>query len=441
MAIAVGGAATEAPAIALVLAGSVAVLLAAMVLRPPQAVALLVIASYMTRVRVPIAGMGFRLEHVATVVLLGVVVLRRPGRLASGLRNPGVVALLAFVAWSAVVSLARSPDPLQSMQIVGWIALDALTVLAILASGSDGEETWTHLVRYGVWAAAIGIGAWMSATFWGTSVGVQQEILTGALAVYGLSFEANIFGATMALLLMGVVSMGIPKGVRTGRLAVYVLPVIALLLSFTRAAALGLVAGAAVWAAASRSLRERSRVLAGAAIALLVLTLMATAAPTVARPLIDKALLALDFSGGTGAVRAETWSVALHDMSPTDWVVGRGANTFGQYHSDATVPELDRPGYIGNLPLQLVYDSGLVGTALLLVALLWAMPRGRTGRARAVAMLTVYVACALATSPFWFATTWLYFTIGLRSHKRGGDERAGRRQLGTGPRRPVVDER
>jgi hypothetical protein len=337
-----------------------------------------------------------------------------------------VGALILWIAWSAGISLVRSPDPVESMQIVGWLAIDALMVLAVLGSGASSERIWAYIVRYGAWAAAIGCGIWVSARVVGTTVGVQTDTTTGAPAVYGLSFEANIFGATMALLVMGVVAMGVPRAARTGR-AVYVLPIVGLLVSSTRSAALGLLAGLAAWAVMSGSLRARGRILVGLVVAFLSLALVALIAPSVAEPLVEKAAVAVDFSGGTGAVRAETWSIAVSDLSTTDLLIGKGTNSFGQRHRDQTQPQADRPGYIGNLPLQIVYDSGLVGALLLLVALLSAIPHGRIGRARALAMLIVYLACALATSPFWFASTWLLFAMGLRSRIRERSERAARR--------------
>jgi hypothetical protein len=106
--------------------------------------------------------------------------------------------------------------------------------------------------------------------------------------------------------------------------------------------------------------------------------------------------------------------MALEDMHGIHWIVGNGINTFGQRHEDPTQKGV--PGYISSLPIQLLYDTGLVGVGLFLVfvvSLYRRVPRARLSLAVPVGV-SVSITMSF-TSTLWFSTTWIIAAILVRA--------------------------
>lgn len=382
-------------------------------------IGLLVGATFVTRLRFDVAGSGFRLEHF--VLFCCVVALLFAGRQAALLeaaRDRTSVLVGAFVAWNAAVSILNSPQPGESLLIVGWLALDWL-MLAVLVSSTHDPRA---LARQGVmWAGAASVTAvtlWVVATATGrVTFGVQRETLTGSLAAYGLSHEANILASTLAVWVFVALTASGWLSTRA-RFLVAALGMAGMAVSLTRAASVGLLAGLAVWGVVSgrtgRRVAVRTTAAAAAAVVAVVLV-----APGVAAPLRTKAGELVNFDTGTGKGRLDSWGSAVGDLDGAVWLVGLGTNSYGQRHLDPTRPDEPIPGYLGNLPLQVLYDSGLVGVVLLGGALVTVVPRQRARAARALGLVTLYVVCAVATSPVWFGTTWVILAITVVDRRRG----------------------
>lgn len=119
-----------------------------------------------------------------------------------------------------------------------------------------------------------------------------------------------------------------------------------------------------------------------------------------------------DFSGDSNNAqyRRMVAEIALRDMRGIRLVVGNGTNTFGQRHEDPTLKGV--PGYLGSLPLQILYDNGLIGVALLvsfMVVVLRRIPRSQ--RPFGYAALLAFAITSTLTSTLWFATTWIMIAI------------------------------
>ena len=133
----------------LLLAGaSAAVGLQALGLR--RLVALLVGATFVTLFRIDVAGLSFRPEHFALVPCLAAVVLAGRSRaLVDAALDRTVLLLGSFVAWNAIVSIFQAPDPGASLRIVGWLLIDWLILVTLVAVIDDPED----LARQGaLWA-------------------------------------------------------------------------------------------------------------------------------------------------------------------------------------------------------------------------------------------------------------------------------------------------
>jgi len=276
--------------------------------------------------------------------------------------------------------------------------------------------------------------------------------------LFGLSWEPNIY----ASLLAAIVIFGFDKLLSRGRIADKILvPVmaVAIALGVTRGAYFGLAAGLVVYAlfaAAPRRLWARRTVarvgIRGAVVtgSLLVGLVVASVLMRGGRPPTKP----LDFSqpgwgraaipvapaqpgstGGTAVTPAAPVVVvipppdtiafrlarvpdALDDLSHS-LLIGLGANSFGQRHTDVSQ---NAPDHLAILALAAVYESGVLGAAGLAVGfglVLWMLfksTRRRTNRGT-IAAYAGAVVCLLvayqATNALNFSLIWLLTGAGL----------------------------
>lgn len=388
----------------------------------PLAVAL-VAATFVTRFRVGVGGASLLLEHVALVACaVALVVHDRGPALVAAARDRTAILFGTFVVWNGAVSAVQAAEPSKSLLIVAWLALDWM-MLVVLTASVDGPGALVRpaLVCCGV-TASVAIATGVSAHLLGTEFGVSVESVTGAAAVHGLSHEPNVLGATLALwAFVAFTSAGYRQS--RGNKVVVGLCVVGVLMSLTRAAALGLTAGVLVWSMVRGRPARRAVAHATGAFALLLAALW-LAAPGVAGPVFAKGGQLVDFGSQTGQVRVDQWMQAVDDLRGGAWLTGLGANAFGQHHLEPTIPQTPTPAYLGNLPLQVLYDSGVVGLALLGGVLASLLSRHRMRDGRAAGLLTVYALCALGTSPFWFGTTWVLAAVAVVDRRRAASRPA-----------------
>lgn len=392
------------------------------VLAPGLVGSLLVGSTFVTRLRLEVGGAGLLLEHLVVAVLIAALLSSgRLPHLREAARDRTSLLLGAFVVWSALVSLLRSPQPAESLMIVGWLGLDWLVLVALVASTTGPDR----LVRQGVaWAglaAVAGLAMWSAAYLWGSSAGVDQEALTRAPAAYGLSHEPNIFASTLAVWAFLALTVEGAGRVRWRRLA-FALCTSAMAASLTRAAFVGLVVGMLVWALSSYQARRKViRWWGGAVVAAFALVVLV---PGAGHPVAAKASALLDLDSETAQVRLEQWDTAVDDLDHLGWAMGLGTNSYSQRYLEPTRPSESVPAYLGNLPLQLVYDTGIVGVTLVGATVMSALSPRRIRDPRALGLGALYLVCASATSPFWFGTTWLLLAIAVKD--RWTDAEGGR---------------
>ena len=410
--LALGWAVVEKPQLAVALL-AVGACLAVQAIGVRRLVLVLIVTTFVTRFRIVVAGFHFMPEHVVLLVALASLALStRVDRVAAVMRSPTVVLLGLFIAWASAVSLLRAPDRTSSLAIAGWLALDWLILVLALAAVEDSETLERVGSAAAVAAAIAAIALWTLSSAGLIAFGTQQETLTSAPAAYGLSFEANILASTLAIWLFLILT-----GSRSTRFRVTALALLgtALVLSLTRAAIIGLVLGLVVWAVLEGKVARRRAFRSLAAIAAAIAALL-LCAPSVIAPFTTKIAAAASFNSGTGQLRVQSWTSAVGDIHGSgDALVGLGLNTFGQRHLDPTVPELDRRYYLGNLPLEIFYDTGVVGALLLAAAVAFMRPLRRERPGRAVGLIVIFLICSIATSTFWFGSTWLLIAMALRA--------------------------
>jgi hypothetical protein len=417
--VAIGGAGLLVPVLVVLAAASL------QLLGWTRLTVLLIGSTFVTVVRIDILGATFRLEHlVLLATVFALVVAGHERSLIEAARDRTAMLFAAFVLWSAVASLLQSVSPGESLLIVGWLALDWLFLVVVLATWRNAASLGRTGLRFAGLAALVGIVLWVAAQTVGTTVGVSAE--AGGTAAAGLSFEPNLLGATVAFYVF-VAFTGRSAALRGKTNWVIIVGVVAVALSLTRAAMVGLGLGLVIWAGLSgweARLRLLRLLLAGTVAAVIIVLL----APQVAGPVSRSAAEAFDFEAGTGRNRLESWRTAVADLDGINLIVGLGTNSFGQRHLEPTLPATPTPAYLANLPLQIVYDTGLIGAALLaaIVASILSARRLRDGRA--AGLLVLYVVCASATSPFWYGTTWVLVAMAILDRRANGPPGEGASQ-------------
>lgn len=370
----------------------------------------LVVSTFVTRFRLDLAGLNFLPEHFFVIALfLALLTEGRGGELWRVVTDRTSLALAAFVGWLALVSVLQAPVPAQSLSIVGWLCLDWLLLVSVLATVRSSVSLERLATSSSTALAALAVLVWLAFIFAGSTIGTQETLIAGAgsRAVYATSLEANILASTLAL--WAFVGLSSPDR-RVGRTMRIGLPlsILSIVFSATRAAMIGLVAGVLAWMALDRR-GGRSRSLRLLSLTALAATLLVATVPQLTAPVQGKLGELLSFDSGNGALRVRAAEAALEDLKSPQLLVGYGANSFGQHHTDPARP--GQPWYLSVLPLQILYDGGLIGVAIILIALFTVRPLRRP--ARALGALAVYCSAATATSPFWLGTTWLLIALAV----------------------------
>ena len=128
----------------------------------------------------------------------------------------------------------------------------------------------------------------------------------------------------------------------------------------------------------------------------------------------------VNFSQGSGATRVAEWKVALGEASRSP-LLGLGTSSYGQRHF-IFKSGVQYPGWLGNLYVRTLYDSGLIGLLLLMLFLGGVLlPAGRLGRslnelspvARALLFGYALMAIAFAATDASLQTIpWLILGVG-----------------------------
>jgi hypothetical protein len=370
---------------------------------------LVVAATFVTRFRITVGGLHFLPEHfVAACLLVRLILDGKSSAMWRVLTDRTVVLLAIFIAWEAVVSLLQAPQPAKSLPIVGWLALDWIILIVVLASLQDTVQLERLAARFNVSLAIIAVLLWLAYVGAGSALGTQGGYASGGRAVFALSWEANVLAGTLAVWGFVGLSSRHSSVQRLGRIGAP-LAIAAIAVSYTRSAVIGFALGLIVWTASGDRLavRKVGRLVAISLGAVVLLGFV----HQVATPVEKRFTKLLALNSGTAAFRMDSVRTASKDLHGIDFVVGRGAESFGQLHLDPTRP--GQPAYIGELPFQILYDSGLVGFALLGAALASLRPLARMHAGRALGVIVVYLVAATATSPFWFGWTWVLIALAI----------------------------
>jgi hypothetical protein len=409
LAVLAGWGATLSPLVTAV-AAAVAVVVALAFLPLRAAVTIVVLAAFASRLTLDIGGFAVRPEHAATLLLTLVLVRRgRLRHLLMHLAAPPTVFLVAYTAYAGVATAAFAPSFMRSASILAWLALDCLLLGALLCARPSHRQVYDCVAWATLATSVLAIAAWLSATATGSGFGVQRGLDNPAPAAFGLSLEANLFAGLLVLSSIALLSG--PKGPRSRlHFVAAVAALAALPTTQTRAAVLAFGAAALLIAVRARGPLRRA-FLRTLGISSAVGAGLIAAGVVDARPLLAKFANVLDFADGNGAYRVQIARLALGDMDSWSAVVfGLGTNTFGQRHFDPSRPGQEEEAYLGTLPLQIFYDTGLIGVALITLLVVCLARRAR-GSAAAWPVLLAYFILSSATSALWLGYTWVFVAL------------------------------
>lgn len=412
------------PALGLVLAGAVLVFALVAYASLEFTVSLLVFATFATRIRINLLGFGWRLEHFTLILLAVACVLHARSAVLRRMPSRTELAAFAFVVWCAVSSLINSPQPGKSLTIVGWYLMDVLILWLLVGLIEAGDISWEGLARNGIRVAAA--AGWLASVLWllalarGNHVGVQYDYATGNIAAAGVSYEGNILGSQSVLWLGMAITYARRSGERIPMIVLLGL-LAGLATSLARAAWLGgAVMAAVVFLVAgskSRRYRDRRRHRRRTASAVRAFaTTMAISAFLVAMAagggaVISKGLVLFQLHETTGAYRLKSVVSATADIRAAGFksAIGLGTNSFGQRHDEPSQP--GKPGYLGILPLVIIYDTGIPGAILATAFAIGVLRRGRYGPGTHAGILAGLAVAATATNPMWFAFVWVVIAL------------------------------
>jgi hypothetical protein len=366
-----------------VVAGAVIVCLA-LVRFPYGALSVLIGMCTMPRYFVELFGWKVRPEHFAAgIISLVVIIWLDIHRHRIQLQKLDYW-ILTYVAINYVSSFVGSSEPSATLK---WALQNNLAVLPyflIRLMVQDLEtlrRAFRLLLGIGIAEAVYGILCYFSYHALGTTVGMEVGQYLGDIAApYGSLYEPNLFGAYTGCCAVLFLALYLVDGRRLTNLIGSLVASLAAVLSFSRATIVALVA-VFVW------LLWKSRPVRSAStnkwrISVLALGLALVAALTAGTGVLQQRFSDLYYQGLTEETAISRFIVmeeALQDI-PKHPLLGTGTASFnlsfdwGQY-----VPEWSsEKTWIGNAPVRILHDCGILGLAALLgflVSVWWKIRR------------------------------------------------------------------
>lgn len=353
---------------------------------PFGAVLTLLIASAMPRFTWTVAGLHVRPEHLAIGLLAGILLLRSRRR-SSGVHATWRVFdlwLLGYLAVNFVTSALTSPQPHLTLR---WALLSALGVTPyflvrwLVVKEEALVSVFRMLLVVGIVEAAYGTLSFFSYQLFNTHFGIELEQYGSRPGTYGSQYEANLFGSyTACCALMCLAGYLLDqKARRHWYLWGFSITILGAFISLARAVFLGFPIAAAfvTWMAARKGRFQMRGVFALAGVLVVVALLFS---PVILQSVQERfsTLNASEIGEDeTTARRLVGITVALSDVGTHPWL-GTGTNSFRLLFDWADywpLPETlageedERGAWIGNTPVRILHDTGIVGFAVFLAFL------------------------------------------------------------------------
>jgi O-antigen ligase len=388
---------------------------------PLGALVTLLIASAMPRFTWMVAGLHARPEHVAIGLTAAIVVLHPRGR------KSGVLAawrnfdfwLAAYLMVTLATSALASPEPHLTLR---WAVLGALGVSPyflvrwLVVEEKTLISVFRMLLLVGVAEAAYGTFSFACYQLFGTRFGIELEQYGEFPGTYGTQYEANLFGsytACCALMCLAGYLLDEKKR-RRWYLWGFSIAILGSFISLARAVFLAFPVAVAfiTWFAARKG---RVQVKALAAVGGAIVAVLLLFGPFLVEEVQDR-FSTLDFSeigqDESTARRVIGITVALSDVKEHPWF-GTGANSFRllfDWEDYWPVPQTiegnddERGAWIGNTPVRILHDTGVLGLGLF-AGFLWTLFVSLRGAVRSAKPALRMIMIALSTGLILYAIT------------------------------------
>lgn len=416
--------------------GAVAVALAVLAKWPLGAVLTLIIASAIPRLTGSLSGLHVRPEHVATAFILLILVLKVAlgggGRLWPRLQSFDYF-LIGYVLLNFFTSAFTSPQPSMTLR---WATLNAIIIVpfflvrSLLVRIDDAVKSVQLLLWVSFAESLFGIACYLSNALFHTTLGISTGQYGSQPGLFGTQFEPNIFGSytgCCAILFLAFFLMSEP-----GRRAKYgwgaALSLIAALMSLARSVMLALPVAAAfvIWAVYKS---DRIQVRTVVRLALAGALLLAALSPFLASAIKGRfvTLNVDDLSSDSSALtRLVSTAAGIEDVRAHP-LLGTGTASFQLlFDWDDYIPgiskDIDQGGWLGNSPLRILHDTGIVGLIVFLLfvtslalatrkAYKTATQLVRSSLLALLAGLILYAITFQATEATMLAFTWVHFGL------------------------------
>jgi hypothetical protein len=339
-----------------------------MVAWPYGLLTVLIVASAMPVFFVEIAGWNARPEHFAAffgVLAVGTWLGTGKGRLQL---NRLDFCILLFVAANFIGSAFGSSDPASTLR---WALQSCLAVLFYFLIRSLIKDSNLLNRALDIWLvvavieSVYGILAYFSHQLFGTSFGVTLgQYLNDVAAPYGTMYEANLFGAFTASASIICLSLFLFGGHRVHYFISFLITGVATFVSFSRASLIAfvLVGAYLFWKSHRRTeVKSLKKLLTVGLIAALVLILFSGPLGRIVRERFTS-LLNEGLTEETALGRAIIIEEALQEI-PGHLLIGRGTASFNlTFDWSKFIPSWgSEKTWIGNAPLRILHDAGLLG--------------------------------------------------------------------------------
>ncbi|KQU47222.1 hypothetical protein ASG84_08935 [Rhodococcus sp. Leaf278] len=369
----------------------------------------IVLAAMWTGFQLPVAGINTRLDTLLMPAgILSALLNGYTPQIKSALREHVVLLLIAFIGLNAVSSVLFAADPGQSLRIAIWYASNLVILLLALACWANSRQRLYRLLFIGaVVNVFAGLFGWFNISSGGTWGGYTDGIYGARTS--GIAFEANILAGICALWLL--IAITSHKKMHWFVWVTILVGAGVTIMTNTRAAVIAVVVGVLLYFAfRGRKTLRVVPVVVAVGIGAYAVKLFD---PETYEQIVGK-LANVQFNNDTAVYRYNVWDIASSEPQGWSLLFGMGTNSYGQRHLDPTDLTNTKAAYIGNLPLQTYYDVGIVGVAILAVAVFLVWRRGtRHSRQRRLAILTGFLIISTACSPFFFAYFWLMIALSL----------------------------
>jgi O-antigen ligase len=375
-------------------------------------------------------------------------------------------ALVVFLGVQVVSSYLYSPRALKSIQVLGLLALGALTYLTTYWSVSNRRRlifaARTVLIA-GLISSALALLALASHNLLGTTWGIA--IGASGTPAAGFAHEYNIQGSMSGSVAIAfLILLWQDNPLFSGRFAAigFWVSFAALVASLTRGAWIAFgVALLVLLVLRRRAAPRRNRVglIAWACLVLglgVLIVLVVVASSSVENAIVTRGSNLVNTSTGSGQARLSENRIALTEYLRSP-IIGLGTNSYGQRHeAPKKRPENAKGAFLGNLYTRTLHDGGVIALLALLafmVAILWPSRTLRISRGDLAPVAWAFTFMYLMMAGAYVVTDaslqlWPWIVIGMARAARSQaarqfvvGQRAGEPadlDVGARPRRGVV---